>query len=144
MKKLLCLTTLLFVSHCYAEQLHSYDQIKSAIAEGKNIRIYVDYSKCTTSSKQKSMPSYSGVYTPNSITINNDAGYIATSMLHFTLNHPQFLSKPVYEFLRYTITSDNSVVLTETVLNPVDYSPLSNKFVLNCKIDEGTKIFYEV
>ena len=143
MKRLLCLTTLLFASHCYADQLHNYEQIKSAIAEGKNIRIFVDYSKCTSSSKQKGMPNYSGAYTPNEITINNDAGYIAASILHFTMNHPQFPSKSVYEFLRYTISSDNSILLTETVVNPVDYSPLSAKFSLNCKIDDGTKIFVD-
>jgi hypothetical protein len=142
MKKALCLITLLLSANSYAEQLHNYEQIKSATAEGKNIRIFVDYSKCTTSSGQKVMPSYSGAYTPNEVTINNDAGYIAASLLHFTMNNPQFPSKPVYEFIRYSISNDNSVVLTETVLNPVDYSPLTNKFTLNCKIDESTRIFY--
>jgi|SRR5579885_421958 hypothetical protein len=141
MNKLLFATALLFASTSFADQLHNYDQVKSAVVAGKSIRIFIDFSKCATSSKNAHMPSYLGLYSPNEIAINDDAGYIAASLLHFTLNNPAFPSKPVYEFTRYTISNDNTVVMSDTPLNAGDFKPLNEKLTFTCKLDESARIY---
>lgn len=141
MKNLILFITLLFTSTCYAEQLHNYDQIKSAVDEGKLIRIFVNYTKCTPASlAQKMVGNHDAVYTPNAIAITNE-GDIVSYILYFTMNDGRYPSKAIYQYGKYSISNNNTLVLTFTSLNAIDYSPLGNSESLTCKIDDGVKIF---
>lgn len=140
MKKLLCFTTLFLASTGFANQLHNFDQIKSAVTDGKLIRIYVDYTKCSSSSKQLTVPNNAAIYTPNAMAIGND-GSIGAYVLYFTMKDPRYPAKAVYQYGRYVISSDNSLALTFTVLNAADYSSLEGNTSINCKIDDGAKVF---
>ena len=42
---------------------------------------------------------------------------------------------------KYLISKNNTLALTFTSLNAVDYSPLGDSVSLSCKIDEGVKVF---
>jgi hypothetical protein len=139
MKKLFLLASLLLTSTSFANELHHYNDVKAAVITGKTIHIAVDLSSCIASSKEMAQSTSIGVFTPNAIQVNNN--HIATSLTHFTLNNPNFPGKPVYEFVRYTITEDNNVNLTDQVLDAVNYAPLSPKISFNCKIDTSAKIY---
>ncbi|CAM2944357.1 VirK family protein [Legionella worsleiensis] len=141
MKKLITLTLMCSALNTYANQLDSYEKINNAITKGRLVRIVVDYAKCTGTNKNYKMAHYNSAYTPNEIAVNNDAGYIAASMLHFTLNHPQFPGQAVYEFNRYTIASNGTVAVSFTPLNATNYTPLSDKITFECKINESAHFF---
>lgn len=143
MKKFILLSSLIFATNCFANPLQNFEQIKAAINEGKNVRIIIDYAKCsmTTGTKNTTMPSYTGAYTPNEIGINNDAGYVAASSMHFTLNNPQFPSKAIYEFVRYTISSDGSIAISLTNLDAANFTTLTGKMSFTCKMNESARIY---
>lgn len=86
-------------------------------------------------------PSYTTVYNPKELIINNDSGYMAASLMHFTLNDPQFPSKPVYGYARYTISRDGSVTLAFQTLDAINYSPLTDIYSYSCKLGESAKIY---
>lgn len=141
MKKISLLCILFVSSTAFAEHLHNYEQIKSAILSGKSIRFVMDLSKCTTSAKNMQQLNYNSAYTPNEIMINNDKGYIAASLLHFTLSDPQFPAKPVYGFVRHTINSDGTIMLSVQTLDAVNYTALSESHTYTCEIDKGANIY---
>jgi hypothetical protein len=140
LKKFICFTTLFLGSTSFADQLHNYEQIKSAVSEGKLIRILVDYEKCTAISAQKMVGNHYAVFTPNAIAISND-GHIGTYILYFTLKDPHYPSKAVYQHGSYIISKDNSLAITFTTLNAADYTQLGTSVNINCKIDDSAKVF---
>ncbi len=139
MKKFILLTSLIISTNIFADKLDNFDQIKHAITHGKTIHITVDFSKCTPSHNQTTNQMNVGIFTPHAIQVVNNK--IATSLTHFTLNNPSFPDKPVYEFVRYTFTKDNNLNLTAQTLDARDYSSLSDKHELNCKINAGVKVY---
>ena len=141
MKKFLLLPLLLTATSVFANVLHSYDEIHTAVLDGKSIRIAIDFDKCIPHNTVKQRPSFGiGIFTPNEIVIESD-GSIGASVLHFTLNEPHAPSKPIYQFARYIITSDNNVNLSAKALDAVTYTPISDGFSFDCKIDSGAKIY---
>ena len=141
MKKLLVLPFLFVATHGFADELQHFDEIKSAVISGKSIRIAIDFSQCITSSKSATQDKYNiGVFSPNEIIVNSK-GQIASSFMHFTLNNAGFPSKPVFEFVRYTVTSDNNVNVAVQVLDATNYTPLANKISFDCTINSAAKIY---
>lgn len=140
MKNFICLTALFLASTSFAEELHNFEQIKSAVFEGKLIRILVDYDKCAASSTQKKVGNNYAVFTPNAMAIDND-GNIGTYVLYFTLKDPRYPSKAVYQHGNYVISKDNSITITFTTLNAADYTQLGTADIINCKIDDSAKVF---
>lgn len=138
MKKISFLALLLISTNNTAGQLHNFTEIKTAATKGKSIHIIIDFLKCVTRNKAPA-PVSMGVFTPNTIYITQD--YVAASLMHFTLNNPGFPERPVYEFVRYTITPDNNVDVVAQTLDAVNYTPLSNKFSFYCQIGTGAKIY---
>lgn len=143
MKKFFALSIMCTALNSYADSLHSYDHIKEAVTNGKLVRIVIDYSKCTGPASHNRMANYHSAYTPNEIAINNDAGYIAASLMHFTVNNPQFPNQAVYEFNRYTVSSNGDVSLSLLTLNAADFTPLSSKRTYTCKMNESAKFYLE-
>lgn len=141
MKKILFLLTSILSVNVSAEQLHNYAQIKDAVSNGKLVRVFIDYSDCDGPFKGQSQHSFSGVYTPNEIAINNDANYLATSLNHFTTNDPQFPDKPIYEYNRYTIYSDGKVTLAMQAFDAQSYAPLNSKVTFTCTIDKTARFY---
>lgn len=139
MKKLILLASLLITTNSFADELHNFNEIKAAVIIGKTIHIAIDFSKCAAPNKANAQSMNVGIFTPSAIQVAND--HIATSLTHFTLNNPGFPDKPIYEFVRYTITGDDNVNLTAHVLDAVNYISLSNRISFNCKIDSGAKIY---
>ncbi|MBX3709909.1 MAG: hypothetical protein KIT56_07835 [Gammaproteobacteria bacterium] len=140
MKKFICFITLFFASTSFAEQLHNFKQIESAVSEGKLIRILVNYEKCTPLSTQKMVGNHYAVFTPNAMAIGND-GNIGTYVLYFTLQDPHYPSKAVYQHGNYIISKDNSITITFTTLNAADYTQMGTSITINCKIDDSAKVF---
>lgn len=140
MKKLICLAMLFFTSSAFSRQLHNFDEIKTAVADGKLIRIYIDYTACSSSSKLATLPNIAAVYTPNAMAINSE-GDIGTYVLYFTMKDPRYPSRPVYQYGRYVISRDNSVTLNFSVLNAADFTKLKGDDTLNCKLNTGVNVF---
>jgi VirK protein len=140
MNKIVYFSTLLLSSTIFAHQLHNYEQIKVAVSEGKLIRIYTDYTKCNMLSNTIMVGNHDAVYTPNAIAITNE-GHITSYLLYFTMNDPHYPTKAVYQYVKYSIASDNYLHLTFNVLNAADYTPLGMNSSMDCKIDTAVKVF---
>lgn len=139
MKKFILLASLLITTNCFAGVLYNYNKIKAAVISGKAIHIVIDFSKCSSPKNESTQAmSVIAVYAPNSLLVMND--HIATSLTHFTLNNPSFPGKPIYEFVRYTISDNNTVNVTEQILD-ANYTPLLHDFSFTCKLNSGAKIY---
>lgn len=139
MKKVMLLASLLFISsNSFSDELHNFNEIKASAMTGKPLHIAVDVLKCSPSNASTETFSIAS-FTPDTLQIMN--GSIATSFTHFTLNNPSFLDKPVYEFVRYTMSDDNNLNLIIQVLDAVNYTSLSGKFTLNCKIGSAARFY---
>lgn len=139
MKKIILLISLLAVTNSFADKLHNFVEVKSAITIGKPIHIVTDFAKCSSSKKEVFQLTHIGMFTPNEIQIVDT--HIVTSFMHFTLNNPSFPNVPIYEFIGYNITHDNDINLSYQALDARNYSPLTEKASFNCKIDVGVKIY---
>jgi len=141
MRKLVLLSLLFIATNALADELQNFDQIKSAVTTGKSIRIAIDFSKCVMDKKAVSRDkSNIAIFTPNEIIVDND-GRIVTSLMHFTLNNTNFPAKPVYQFVRYTLTADDHVNLAYQVLDAKNYAILADTVSVDCKISSGVKIY---
>jgi len=130
--------TCFMVSTSFAEQLHNFTEIQSAITNGKLIRIVIDFQKCT-GDKNSMIEKTIGVFSPNEIQVTGN--HIASSIMHFTQNDPRLPNTPVYDFSRYLIADDNNLTLTNQALNPQTYAPMTDKANYVCKLDESVKVY---
>lgn len=132
---------LLVAGSVSAHQLHSYDEVQKVLEKGSRIHFVVDFAKCEANLKNISTLNYSGYIVPNEMVTNNDAGYLATSILHFTLNEPGFQDRPVYVFSRYTLTKDGKMTMTYSTMDAQSFAPLTEKHSFVCNLDEGIRIY---
>jgi len=140
-KKLFLLSSLFIVTNTFAAELHNFDQVKSVVTTGKSIRISIDFTKCTPEKNAVTQDTMNlGIFTPNEIIVDSN-GRIDASLMHFTLNDPNFPDKPIYQFVRYTLTSDNNVNLATQLLDATNYASLKDKVSFDCKIDTGAHIY---
>lgn len=141
MRKLVLLSLLFITTNALADELRNFDQVKSAVTTGKSLRIAIDFAKCVMDKNAYSQDkSNIAIFTPNEIVIDNN-DRIVTSLTHFTLNNSNFPAKPVYQFVRYTLTADNNVNLAYQILDAKNYSILADTVSVDCKISSGAKIY---
>lgn len=141
MKKVVLLSLLFFTTHTFADELSNFERVKAAVTTGKSIRIAIDFAKCVTNNKSFAQDkSNIAIFTPNEIVVDNH-DRIVTSLMHFTLNNSNFPSKPVYQFVRYTLTADNNVNLAYQILDATNYARLADVVNVDCKINSGVKIY---
>jgi len=141
MKNLVLLFTgLLVLNTAEAIPLHNFNDVKLAVSTGKTIHIAINSAKCSNATKLNDSMNI-GLFTPNEMAVLDT--HIDTSLTHFTLNDPFFPGKAVYEFETYSITADNTVNLTDQVLDAVSYAALTDKFSFVCKIDDGADIYVD-
>src|SRR5262249_12990074 len=88
----------------------------------------------------KMVGNHDAVYTPNPMTITNE-GKITSYLLYFTMSDPHYPEKAVYQYVKYSISSNNYLHLTFNVLNAADYTPLGTNGSMDCKIDVAAKVF---
>jgi hypothetical protein len=139
MKKLILFFLLFITPYSFAEELHNYNDIRTSIINGKKIRIVMELSQCSNSNNLAHSTMNIGVFTPNAMQVTND--HIVTSFIHFTLNNPKFAGTPVYEYVTYTLYTDNNMKVTEQVLEPALHSPITDLYSFKCKLDAGVKIY---
>lgn len=139
MKLFLYCITLLASSFCFANQLHNFDQVTSVVRNGKLIRIFIDYTKCSKNNNVI-VPNNAAVYTPNALAWTSE-GNIGAYILYFTTKDPRYPAKPVYQYVRYLLSKDNTVKLIFSVFNAADYAVLEEESSILCKIDNGAMIF---
>lgn len=132
---------LLVAAGVSAHQLHSYADVQKVLEKGSRIHFVLDFSKCEASAKNISTLNYSGYIVPNEMVMNNDAGYLATSILHFTLNEPRFPDRPVYVFSRYTLAKDGKMTLNYQTMDAQTFVPLAEKHSFVCQLDEGLRVY---
>ncbi len=138
MKLYTLLPSLLLSTLSFANELPHFSDIKSAVIHGQTIHITIDLSKCISASN-KNGPELISVYTPKAIQVFNK--YMATSLTHFTLNNHSMPNKPVYDYVKYKIADDDTLTLTYQVLNANDFTPMTDKSIYTCLLENGVTVY---
>lgn len=139
MKRIVLLSLIFLNSHCIANELHNFEQIKSAAMSGKTIHISVDFKQCSSAGKDSSAPTVVGIFTPDKITVTDTQ--IATAFTHFTLNNPKYPDQPFYEYVRYTINDGNNVYIALQTIYAPNFSLVGKKQLFNCEVGLGAKFY---
>lgn len=141
MKKLLLLGALVISSTAFAKtQIHNYADIVSSINNGIPLHVVTNFAQCSATNKLAITAAMSAAYfSPKEIGVTDS--YVATSLIHFTMNDPFFPGQPVNEYVRYTITPDKTVKVILNVLDAANYTKLIDPITFTCQLDVSTKIF---
>ena len=134
MKKLFLLPLLFIATNILAAELTTFDQVKSAAVAGQSIRFVIDFKHCDVNNKASST-SHLAMFTTDTMHIFDDK--IVSSFNHFTLNSPGAIDTPVMEYLHYTFTADNKLILTHQKLDARNYAPLSKPETISCSREAG-------
>jgi hypothetical protein len=140
-KKILvaALVSTVLAANASAAQLPDYTAVQTALLNGKSIHYVVDFTKCKTTSPEAKALTNAAVFEPNEMILAPD--HIATSLNHFTLDDPSYPDKPIYEFIKYTLDKDGTLLLGVQDLNAVDFSMLGNGYTVTCKMNDGLNVF---
>lgn len=139
MKTIILIASLSAASMAFSDELHHFNEVKLTLLSGKSIHIVTDFANCATTTKNTITLSNIGVFSPESFLVSE---HIATSSTHFTVyNNSEFHNKAVYEFIKYTLTSDDNVNIMVRVLDAASFLQLKPTSSWNCKMDMGVKIF---
>lgn len=136
MKNIVLLALLLFCFASKANELPNFKEIQHAITEGKKITFLINLGKC---SSEKPLGDITISTTPNAfMMIGNER--ITTSKRHFTLDNPRAPNIPLFQYAKYTINSDGTVVIKLTLMKAFHYTKL-NQSQIQCSLSEGFKAF---
>ncbi len=98
----------------------------------------MELQKCTLPSNMPSIEMTASVKPNAFLVIDNKR--ITASDRHFTLDNPNSRDTPVFEFVKYTITSEGKATIKNTVLNASTYQPVAS-FQIECEFNNGLKAF---
>jgi hypothetical protein len=120
----------------FAAPIHSYQELTSAMRSGDRFVILLDLQKCTGKS---GMPT--GYFTPAAMMLvpatEKTPERVVTSLLHFT----DYSGSPTYEYVKYTLNSDNSVAIRTIFYDPQNFKPIGEAHIINCSLGKGMEIF---
>jgi hypothetical protein len=135
MKKILLLA-LTLLSNAQAEELRSFAGINEAISGGEQLTFVIHLEQCQSAHR---LPQITGLVKPNVILVvaNNS---VKASHRTFTLNNPNFLDVPVFEYNKYTIGTDGKVSIKVTTMKATTYEKLASHEV-QCTLGVGFKVF---
>jgi hypothetical protein len=120
----------------HAAQINTYAELLASIRQGNKLVIVTDFRGCK---KASSTATNSAIdyFAPESFLIAPGQHHIATSHLHFTYH----ADKPVYEFIKYTFTPDNTTVIEVKVVHPKDFSPITATTSFFCSMRKDISVF---
>lgn len=139
MKKI-CLSGLTVVAtaffNLFASPIPTYQELKSALLEGKHFVILVDHQQCIGQSGM-------GYFIPKAMMLipasETHLEYVTTSDLHFT----DSFGKPSYEYVKYTFNCDDTVTIRTIFYDPQDFKPMGSERKITCSLDKGVEIHSE-
>jgi hypothetical protein len=143
MKNIWLLASLLLATQqTFAKEYQHFAEIQKAVLHGRTIRLVMDLANCTSNpSSVTAVKSFiAGVFIPNAIMVKLNER-MTTSLHHFTLNNVRFPNKPVFEFVHYTLSMDDTLTLTSQTLDAIHYAPLSEKTSFQCRIGKSARVF---
>ena len=119
----------------YAMEADSYTQIKQMIEGGSNPTFVMNFAKC----QGAEYPTEASL-TPHALMLANNQ--IITSDREFTTMDPKAPGVPVYENMVYQINSDNSVTMTATVYNAINFQPVATIPTVTCQLGDGFNVYF--
>ena len=120
----------------FAAPIHSYQELTSAMRSGNRFVILLDLQQCT---EKSGMPM--GYLTPTAMMLipakETTLERVVTSFLHFT----DHLGDPTYEYVKFTLNSDNTVMIQTTFYDPQNFKPIGTAHTINCSMGKGIEIY---
>ena len=132
---LFLLLTLLLNTNLFAATIHSYQELRAAMHQGKGFTILLDLPRCTGNLE---MPT--GSFTPSTLLLapatEMTGERIVTSQLHFS----DHMGQPMYEYTKYVFQPDNSVLIRVVFYDPKTFELTGSSHLIPCKLNEGVTV----
>ena len=121
MKNKICLLSFFMMLNGFfnlsAAQIHSYQELKSAILAGNRFVILVNMQECSGKGGF-------GYFAPKAMMLlpprDKFLERVLTSDLHFS----NYSGSPTYEYVKYTFNSDNTVTIDTSFYEPNDFKSI--------------------
>lgn len=136
MKKIMGLALLVSTVSVQSAQLNQFTEMAQAISLGKKISFVVDFKNCTSSME---LPPTIGALSPDAIMVIGEKR-ITASHRHFTLDDPQTLGDPAFDYTKFNINADGSVSLKMTILDAKTYEKRGT-YSISCVLGQSFKVF---
>lgn len=117
-----------------ANGINQFETLKNTYKQSHNIRFAIHFEQCENLSSKEHFLKNTAIYTPNEVLISDN--YFTTSLDHFTKDNPLFPSVPVIEHIRFLFKNDGYLYLSTEILNPVDYSSMSEVYSVRCMLND--------
>ncbi|MBA3237391.1 MAG: hypothetical protein H0T62_03455 [Parachlamydiaceae bacterium] len=122
----------------FAAPIRSFPELTSAMHTGNRFVMLLDLQQCTG---KAGMPT--GYITPTAMMLVPETGTtperVVTSHFHFTDRS----GKPTYEYVKFTLYSDNTVIVQTTFYEPQSFAQIGLPHTFNCLIGKGIEIYSE-
>ncbi|MCL9682542.1 VirK family protein [Legionella maioricensis] len=136
MKKIVLSVFTLFSFAVHADELSTFNDIASVVAEGKPVTFVINFKECRS---QMPLPLVSASITPNAVMIVANKR-ITASDRHFTLDDPIAPGTPVFDYSKFNIDSEGGASIKMTMMNASNYEVLVSHLI-HCELGEGFKVF---
>ncbi len=134
MKKALILSILALSSTvASAKSENQFERLKDLYKHSHSIRFAIHMDRCENLSDKEHFLKNIAVFTPNEIILQDDS--FSASLDHFTKDNPLFPATPVLEHVKFIFQQDGFLYLNTELLNPRDYSPMSDVYQIRCRLD---------
>ena len=135
MKKLLLILLASSVTSVYASELKSFDEIYNSLQEGNNIRMVINFDKCSPPPHVDNMLIYT---TPTAVMMRKDYLQFANSPL--TTNNPDYPKQPILQNVTYKMTNANEMTIVTRMFKLPDYNLVYEANSV-CELGTGVRIF---
>lgn len=135
--QLIALAILTATTQVNATELTSYNDFTQALAQGDRFVIYTNFGLCAGSPTGPTNAAQTS-FVPNAVAyIPGASGNIQLSDLHFT----DYPAGPNDEYIKFTFTPDQTVVISTTIYNPQTFAPMSSPIQFSCQLGQGVQVF---
>lgn len=131
------LLLLMVTTSSYAAQVKDYSELLQTVKQGYPITIVTHFEKCQDEASKIPNKTLS-YFRPHAIWVVADGQEITTSDLHFT----DYMGKPVYQYLQYTFTPNNRVIIVAKSLKPGSFLAKAKAITMSCPLGSAIAVFY--
>ncbi|MCM2291858.1 VirK family protein [Allorhizobium sp. BGMRC 0089] len=118
--------------------LPTSEALSTALMAGETVNVVVDLGKCRTETDPPRPGAMKGGLRISSFLERPDHS-ISFSDDHLTITSKD--KKPIYQFVRYTVKPDNTVIYSMKILSVPEYKSEGGVFAYRCKLGDGVRFF---
>lgn len=132
-----------FSKQLLAQEITTYDEVKSVIKKGKDINVVIDLTKCKGNITNKDY-GRTIFFKPDSFAYIPKEHLISSTYRNFNIFHPEHLGKQIYEYYHIYILEYDDLIISETHLSAITGEQVSLSVRFSCQLGYSAKLFVDV